>query len=152
MPYYGDPVWSVSGGTVSGPINTLTPNFIVGSSIGFVQVFGHNDCGNGGVSKLRVTPTGGGGGHQQRIQAFPNPAQEELLVFDASLSEDESITLQDEVDFSVILINSDNKKVREGSSKKGKLILDLQDLPTGFYYLQIQKGKEQTVKRIQIKR
>lgn len=103
-----------------------------------MQVFGHNDCGNSGISKLQVFPTGGCG-HQQRIQAFPNPAQGELLIFDASLSEDESIALQEEADFSLILINSDNKKVKEGSSKKGKLVLDLQDLPTGFYYLQISK-------------
>lgn len=153
MPYGGNPVWSVAGGTVSGPINTLTPNFMVGSSIGFVQVFGSNICGNSAVSKLRVTPTGGGGGgQQQRIQAFPNPAQEELIIFDASLSEDESITLQEDIDFVVTLINSENKKVRQGNSFKGKLILDLHDLPIGFYYLQIQKGKEQITNRIQIKR
>jgi hypothetical protein len=68
------------------------------------------------------------------------------------LSEDESITLQEDIDFVVTLINSENKKVRQGNSFKGKLILDLHDLPIGFYYLQIQKGKEQITNRIQIKR
>jgi len=153
MPYYGNPVWQQLGGNINGIINTLTPNFIAGSSPGNLQVFGVNACGNGGVRRLRVSPvSGGGGGQQQRIQTYPNPAQDELLIFDATLLEDESITLQEDVDFSVVLINSDNKEVRKGGSLKGKILLDLRDLPAGFYYLKIQKPEELMTKRIQIKR
>ncbi len=156
MPYYGNPVWSQSGGNINGIINTLTPNFIVGSSTGYLQVFGVNNCGNSGVRRLRVTPTtGGGGGQQQRIQAYPNPAQKELTIEDisTSASSSEIVSSEDTIeDFSATLFNSQNQEVKSGKSKKGKIAFDVQDLRNGFYYLQIQNGEELTTQQIQIKK
>lgn len=48
--------WSWWGGGISGPINTLTPNFMVGSIPGRVQMYGINGCGNGAATTLRVFP------------------------------------------------------------------------------------------------
>lgn len=156
MPYYGNPVWRQSGGTIDGIINTLAPNFIVGSSTGNLQAFGVNACGNSGVSRLRVSPVsgggGGGGGGIQRIQAYPNPAQEVLTIEDVLVYEDETIKLAEDTDFTVALFNSENQKVKQGKSKNGKMVLEIRDLPNGYYYLQIEKIQEVTTTRIQIKR
>ena len=156
MPYGGDPLWSQSGGNVNGIIDTLTPNFIVGSSSGFLQVFGVNACpGNSGVRKLSVIPTGGGGGGIQRIMAYPNPAQKDLTVEDVSSSTNApTIALAENTtqDFLATLVNDQNQEVKSGKSKKGKISFDLQDLRNGFYYLHIKRGDELTTKQIQIKK
>jgi Secretion system C-terminal sorting domain len=169
MPYYGNPLWRQSGGSINGIINTLTPNFIVGSSTGNLEAFGVNACGNSGVSRLRVSPrTGGGGGIQQRIMAFPNPVQQELTIQGVqlgklqpitnstidglTLADDQEIELTESEDFIIALYNFANQKVRSGNSISGKMTLDTNDLAEGFYILQIQKGEEVTTSRIQIKR
>lgn len=104
-----------------------------------------NACGNSGVSRLRVTPTtGGGGGQQQRIMAYPNPAQNVLVIENISTSASSSEIVSSESiieDFSATLFNSQNQEVKYGKSKKGKISFDLHDLRNGFYYLNIQRGK-----------
>lgn len=155
MPYNGNPLWSWYGGTVSGPINTLTPNFLVGSSSGNLQIIGWNACGPSGASRLRVSPVSGGGGGIQQIHIYPNPVQKELIIEDVLLQEGNSKMISTEVipdDFSISLFNSQNSKVKSGLSVKGKLILDIQDLPNGFYYLHVQKGDELITEQIQIKK
>lgn len=157
MPYYGNPLWSVSGGNINGIVNTLTPNFIVGSSTGNVQVFGVNACGNSGVRRLRVTPTTGGGGGIQQIIAYPNPAQKDLTIeVSASSTSLSSLSVTNESpttpDFSVTLLNDQYQIVKSGVSKKGKITFDVQDLRNGFYYLNIQKGEELSTQQIQIKK
>ena len=99
--------------------------------------------------------SGGGGGQQQKIQVYPNPAQKELTIEDVFLSDGEVSSLSADgilEDFSISLFNSQNQKVKSGKSTKGKLILDVQDLPNGFYYLHVQKGDELIVEQIQIKK
>jgi hypothetical protein len=127
----------------------------VGSSSGFLQVFGVNECGNSAVRKLSVIPTGGGGGGIQRIVAYPNPAQKDLTVEDVSSSTNApTIALAENTtqDFLATLVNDQNQEVKSGKSKKGKISFDLQDLRNGFYYLHIKRGDELTTKQIQIKK
>lgn len=144
LPYYGNPVWSQSGGSINGIINTLTPNLIVGSSSGFVQVFGHNVCGDGGVSKMRVFPvSGGGGGHQQRIAVYPNPTSsnltieatpESVAVTDAPVAPEAS-KAKKEKSFNAKLLDQLGTVLQTADSKKGKIVFDLINLKDGFYYL-----------------
>lgn len=156
LPFYGNPVWSQSGGNINGIIDTLVPNLIVGSSSGWVQAFGVNECGNGAVSKLRVFPVaGGGGGGIQQIIAYPNPAQKDLTVEDISSSTNAPTIASAEnttQDFLATLFNDQNQEVKSGKSKKGKISFDLHDLRNGFYYLNIQRGEELSSQQIQIKK
>lgn len=148
LPYYGDPLWSQSGGNINGIINTLTPNFIVGSSSGFVQVFGVNACGNGGVRKIRVTPVGGGGGGQQQrvgVSSYPNPSSDEIVV-DTQLDEASEETAL------VTLINSNQKVIYTESTKKKEVRINVTALPVGFYYLQVTLRGETKQERILIER
>jgi hypothetical protein len=161
LPYNGNPVWSQSGGNINGIIDTLAPNLMVGSSSGWVQAYGVNECGPGPVSKLRVVPiVGGGGGQQQRIAVYPNPASNSLTIetttTDVTISENESNnktqSKKNDGHFTAKLLNQFNIEFRGGESKNGKITFDVLNLPDGMYYLHVQNGQELITKQIQIKK
>lgn len=161
LPYYGNPLWSQSGGNINGIIDTLVPNLIVGSSSGWVQAFGVNECGNGAVSKLRVFPVaGGGGGQQQRIAVYPNPTSNsltiestttDLTIFETE-SNDKPKIKKNEEHFTAKLLDQFSVELRAGQSKNGKVTFDIQSLQDGLYYLHVQNGQELITKQIQIKK
>lgn len=135
--------------------NTATPGIRTSATNGTYVLYcsPSNTCGPSWTHSLTINV--GGGAQQQRIQAFPNPVQKELIIEDVFLQDSNVTTISDETipqDFSITLFNSQNSKVKSGLSAKGKLILDVQDLPNGLYYLHVQKGEELTVEQIQIKK
>jgi hypothetical protein len=143
LPFGGNPVWSQSGGNINGIIDTLTPNLIVGSSSGRLQAFGVNACGNGPVSRLNVSPTGGGGGGIQQRVAFPNPASQVMTV---KLKEDES-----KEEANVALLNKNMEPVFFIQTSKSEISIPVGHLPEGNYFLKIQIGSEVTNKQIVVK-
>ena len=153
-PYYGNPVWSQSGGNAS----TLVPNFYVGSSSGWLQVAGVNACGNSAVSRLRIFPVAGSGGGIQRIAVHPNPASNSLTIQANSSTAttttfaiaSTSATIAPYL-FTATLVNTQNLVVKTGSSKDGKLELDLTEVPNGLYFLHVNDGIEITKSQIQVK-
>ena len=147
LPYNGNPVWSQSGGNINGIIDTLNPNLIVGSSSGWVQAYGINECGNGAVSKLRVFPVSGGGGGIQRITIYPNPTQKILTI--ESTSENSS---DKKNNFEAKLLNSFDQELTKGASTNGKLDLYIQDLQDGIYYLHVNIDGKIITKHVQIKK
>jgi hypothetical protein len=153
-PYYGNPVWSQSGGNAS----TLVPNFYVGSSSGWLQVAGVNACGNSAVSRLRIFPVAGSGGGIQRIAVHPNPASNSLTIQANSSTTttttfaiaSTSATIAPYL-FTATLVNTQNLVVKTGTSKDGKLELDLTEVPNGLYFLHVNDGIEITKSQIQVK-
>jgi Secretion system C-terminal sorting domain len=143
LPFGGNPLWSQNGGNINGIINTLTPSLFVGSSSGWLQAFGVNVCGNSSPSRLRVIPVGGGGGGQQQRIAFPNPANENINL---KLKEEES---EDETE--IVLINKNMEKVLSKITKEKEILLPLNGIPDGIYYLNISNGKERTQRQIVVK-
>lgn len=148
MPYGGNPVWQWFDG-VSGPINTTSARFIVGSSSGYVQIIGYNVCGASGARRMRVTPTSGGGGGIQMISVYPNPASNDLTVEESPDYLDENGKIKS---FSATLYSSNNDMLLLNNSKNGKIKFDVTSIPEGLYYLNIAIGEEIIKKQIQIKR
>ena len=125
--------WSWFGGTISGPVNTLTPNFKVGSSSGNLQVAGYNGCGGSSFSKLRVFPVSGGGGVIQLISIYPNPGNHEVKV---KWKEKDKLKPYD-----VLLYDKDSNKVYEASQQlDDEITIPVKQLPNGSYYLILTQG------------
>ncbi len=126
--------WSWFGGNINGIVNTLTPNFIVGSSSGNLQVAGYNGCGASSFSKLRVFPVSGGGGGIQLISIFPNPSNREVKV---NWKEKDKLKPYD-----LLLYDKDSNKVYEASQQEGdEIIIPVNQLQNGYYYLVLTQGE-----------
>lgn len=132
-PPYGNPLWV--GQSNNGIIDTLVPNFVVGSSSGWVQAFGVNACGNSAVSRLRVFPVaGGGGGQQQRVagssvSVYPNPSDKELNFVWNDKAKDQP--------YRVVLTDKNLKIVYDATHKEHEVSISVSHLFSGNYYLSL---------------
>lgn len=143
LPFGGNPLWSQSNGNINGVINTLTPSLLIGSSSGWLQIYGINQCGNSSVRRLRVFPVAGGGGGQQQRIAFPNPAGDKVNI---KIKDEDS---EDEAE--ITLINKNFERVFSKQTKEREMTISTSNLPEGLYYLNITTGKEKTQKQLIIK-
>lgn len=128
LPFNGDPQWGVSSGA-----NTLALNAIVGSSSGWVQVYGHNACGNSGVSKLRVFPTGGGGGGIQRATISPNPSTTSVNINWKDRNNQEP--------YLVRIFDKNSHKVYDVYHTEDVAAVPVGNLVNGTYYLVLTQGE-----------
>lgn len=132
LPYNGNPVWSQYGGTISGPIDTLTPNFIVGSSSGWVQIIGYNSCGPSGASGLRVFPISGSGGGIRSVIIAPNPSTTEVKIYWKDKEPKKS--------YQVFLFDKTSTKVHESTHDEDEATISVRSLTSGTYYLILNQG------------
>jgi hypothetical protein len=161
MPFYGDPVWSWAGGGISGPINTLTPNFMVGSSSGYLQVYGINNCGNGAVTRIRVFPQGGPCTICPRMAGDPNSNGDEIdstyakvAVYPNPTSTEFTVRLKERTEHgaSLDLIDSggDVKKSVLVSAGTQFVKVSVNEILAGIYVVRVKEGFKTYSKKILI--
>ena len=155
--------WVVpSGFSLQGAKTSSTPG-IRTSSIDdsyTINCSANNACGSGWTHSLGINIGSGGGGQQQRIAVYPNPAQQDLIIEyvpkQPDLSEalpSGSSTLQKiQENFFAKLFNGFNQEIKSGTSSNGRLILNTQDLKDGLYYLHVKDMQGLITMQIQIKK
>ncbi len=139
--------------------NTSTPG-IKTSSVGGTYTLNcsanNSLCGSSWTHNLTINVSSGGG-QQQRIAVYPNPAssnltiestESSLTISDVGFGKDPGVSFPD--NFTAALLNSYNVELRKGESKDGKIVLDVSDIQNGLYYLHIQRGEELISKQILI--
>lgn len=157
LPYSGNPAWSFWGWQ-QGPIDTLVPSAMAGSSIGFVQVYGINGCGNGPVSKLKVYPVEGPCIRCPRIRQegksdsdttffklvlYPNPANTEFKI---------QLTTPAEKDGELSLIDLSGNVKQNGIIQKGSqwITIGTSDVNPGIYVIKVNDGTKTTYRKVLI--
>ena len=161
MPYGGDPLWSWWGGSVGGPINTLTPNFMVGSSgNGRLQMYGINNCGNGAVSTLRVFPQGGPCVQCPRIAGDLSPTEDRdstyarVVVYPNPTSTEFIVRLKEpttsEAALDLIDISGDVKKTLTVNSGTQFVKVTVDEILAGIYVVRVKEGVKTYSKKILI--
>lgn len=162
MPFYGDPVWSWAGGGISGPINTLTPNFTVGSSSGYLQMYGINNCGNSAVTRIRVFPQGGVCTTCPRIAGDPSSISEDeidstytkVAVYPNPTSTEFTVRLKERTtrEASLDLIDSggDVKKSLLVSPGTQFVRVNVNEILAGIYVVRVKEGFKTYSKKILI--
>lgn len=134
--------------------NTSTPGILTSMTAGTYTLYcsANNSCGSSYTNSLVINI--GGGGQQQRIAVFPNPTSSSLTIesTQSSLTIQDSQTTEASIveNFTARLINQFNLELRNGESKNGKIVFDVNDLQNGIYYLHVKKGQELITKQILI--
>jgi hypothetical protein len=142
---------------VSGRFSSI-PGIKVSSTNGTYVMYcsPQNACGSVWTHNLTIN-IGGGGGHQQQIAAYPNPAtssltvestESNLTILDSEITESEYTPTSNQ--FTAKLFDKNNSELRNGESKNGKITFDVNDLQNGFYILHIIKGQELITRQILI--
>lgn len=138
----------------------------VGSTSGWMQMRGVNACGNGGVSKIWIAPTGTPGCNPcqlkvapelanvsliKDISVFPNPVHSELHVsfeIDENVASEEFKSVLFEKDILYLIHDSFGVPVKSYYSSKVDARLDINSLKPGLYLLSIYHGHEVKKERI----
>jgi len=148
--------WSIQSSNAN-QITLYVPSF--NPSYGTVRVSVDTGCGSPtGFSGLTVFPCQNMYGN---YMIFPNPSDGEINVEyinfeDVSFSDQltrtsNSRAVSSEENFKVELYDRNQKLVRSGESRNGKIQLNTLGLNPGFYYLQIFEGKEIQTEQIIIR-
>jgi hypothetical protein len=106
----------------------------------------NNACGSSWTHNLTINI--GGGGQQQLIASYPNPASNELVIEDLGASID--LASQNGENFYAEIIGKTDTPLVSGVSKNGKLHLNVIDVPTGQYILRINHKGFVTVSHLAI--
>ncbi|MDZ4331707.1 MAG: T9SS type A sorting domain-containing protein, partial [Flavobacterium sp.] len=117
---------------------------------GLVQVWGKNECGNGGAKLLSVAHGSGGPGgggipingfsgdsSNKGINIYPNPAIDQL-----------HIVFQDNLPKNIKLFNFQGLLIKNMSIKSNIFDMDVSILPNGIYLLEIRQGAEKVMGKI----
>ena len=119
----------------------------VGDSAGYVQAMGNNACGEGGVSLLYVTPSGGS---DPCPFVYPNPASEELVL---EWRTDAGGEISGETEgYEFDIYDSRGMKVLSGNSRSSLYRIDIRGLKNGLYYIHILDSKGLVRKQIKIEK
>lgn len=139
-PFRGNPSWSSFGGQNTG----LVANFTVGSSSGNIQIAGVNSCGIGAPSYFAVSPSGGGGGIQQRMINYSGIDNETLvptgIFYPNPTTGNLKITLPDNLgeDWRIVVLDSQGLLVMDQIVKSDKkdVTIDMRNRTNGVYFVQ----------------
>jgi hypothetical protein len=135
--------------------NTSNPGIRVSTTPGSYTLYCsvNNSCGSSWAHSL-VMNIGSGGGQQQRIMVYPNPATNSLTI--ESTGSNLTITDTNIAEapqegksnrFSVKLISGENLELLVGESIDGRIVLDVSEIQNGLYFLHIKIGQEDLITR-----
>lgn len=130
--------------------NTSTPSIRTSSVDGtYILYCSANNLCTGSWARSLTINVSSGGGQQQRIAVYPNPASNSLTIESIA----SSISISDtEAVFSAKLVDQFNIEQCSGETKNGKINLDTRNVKSGLYYLQVKKGLELITQQIVISR
>lgn len=139
--------------------NSSTPGIKTASSNGtYVMYCSANGCGSSWTHSLTINISGGGG-QQQRIAIYPNPAstdltiestQSDLTISDNSANET-SLSTSNET-FTAKLFDQFSSEILNGMSKNGKIVFDVTKIKKGIYYLHVIREQELIIRQIIIEK
>jgi hypothetical protein len=103
--------------------------------------------------QFSVNCSGGSGG---ALAVYPNPTSNNLTIsFENDLNSTLSSSKAESVlssEFSVNLYDSLNQKRKSGKSINSQIVIDVSDLPKGFYFLRVNRADELIVRQILIEK
>lgn len=151
-------IWTLPAGAVisSGSgTKTISVNFLPEAVSGIITVRGSNSCGAGPVSSLPITvadiitsinatntTSGQADLPENDFRIYPNPASNQFVLRSQSLS-GSAITL------AIFSVNGIlRKKIEIGSGKSSEYKVDVSDIPSGTYLVQITSGTRIVTKKL----
>ncbi len=133
--------WSLNGGSSSGTSNSSWFSIYVGCNGGYLNVQSSSTCGTSSASTF-INSCSGGGGYYMTV--YPNPADNQITVEPDSQNvnfQNSETTIEGSFTLTLYDINAVAVKSVRFNELSEKLQLDVSDLKSGNYFLNI-KGRE----------
>jgi hypothetical protein len=129
-------------------LNNLVGGYAVGTFSFTIKA--NNSCGSSLLHTYNVGVVSCGGGGTNNLSIYPNPTTSDLTVEYVLVIGEPSnnVTNSTNEEFYVELFDSNNQLSTSAMSEKGKITLNVRNLPKGVYFLRVTNDEGSVTKQI----